>query len=287
MLFFWAYPGIVVVGRLDQWWFSPPGLTFGEKAVLMSDFISVRLGFWALLGWHSVIAYCMYALIARLKPAVKLHRMLKTAWICIMVAVVVKTSIDVIARFYQALVMPQLIFTFLVVLAVFMGVIYLYGATFYSLCTNRTSSPTVRSLRVRLLLLCSYMLVFLIIASSRGYTWPQPLKQLGGCFLLLQGFFDSIVLGHLCDSWSRCCQRSSRNVRRQTTDNRVRFGSSDSSISIMKSSCRPSKTESLEMGTVEFMQEPTFLFTIDENGCSEECKHGNSSHEVLLPYMLN
>jgi len=60
MLFFWVYPDLVIIGRLDQWWLFPQEHEeLSRRVIAICDFITATLGFWALMGWHIVVAYCM------------------------------------------------------------------------------------------------------------------------------------------------------------------------------------------------------------------------------------
>ena len=103
-------------------------------------------------------------------------------------------------------------------------------------------SPTTRSIRVfrdRLLILCTYLLIYLVCWTARtSATLGKkylPIDVLANLFLVYQGLFDSLVISDLCKcstftSAFCCCgyypYRQSTPAERQIQDSRVRVGRS-------------------------------------------------------------
>jgi len=72
-----------------------------------------------------------------------------------MITTLFKLATEVAAKFCDVLYRPSVVITFSVVMLVFVGIIFAYGATVYSLCAGRARSSTIKALRIRLLLLCT------------------------------------------------------------------------------------------------------------------------------------
>ena len=189
-----------------------------------------------------VVAYVLWALIARRESPEVIHGRLKWAFAIALVVVGLKFFILVAAIAFTSMKQTHFITSTLVFSSMFVLVLIAYGTTLYSLWAKTgtsTTVPMVRVIRNRLLLLCTYMLAnlfcrtLLISMGMRGVGTQPTILVLSNSLVLFQGFFDSLVLGKLC---SCCGKRPSQLAKRQISDDRIRIGQSVMSLDSIKCS---------------------------------------------------